>query len=179
MSFDTENPTPLDPQKSSEPPLPNHGPTPSGGPTSPLPSLPGSLPRPAHRSRKSKWLIWAAVGFLAIYTGGFAIAGLSRGYARWAWWLSGGEPFTGPVWEVKKERLQLAIVERGTLESAENSDDHDEHQHDAHVHRLGHRRIALAETHRAGERRARRGDEQQCDERVSQAPHGYKFLVLR
>jgi HlyD family secretion protein len=32
------------------------------------------------------------------------------------------EPFNGPTWTVKKERLQLAIVERGALESAENSD---------------------------------------------------------
>jgi HlyD family secretion protein len=32
------------------------------------------------------------------------------------------EPYTGPVWEVKKDRLQLTIVERGSLESAENGD---------------------------------------------------------
>ena len=31
-------------------------------------------------------------------------------------------PFTGPLWEVKKEKLQFLIVERGALESAENSD---------------------------------------------------------
>jgi HlyD family secretion protein len=32
------------------------------------------------------------------------------------------EPFTGPVWTAAKEKLQLSIVERGTLESAENSE---------------------------------------------------------
>ncbi len=33
-----------------------------------------------------------------------------------------GEPFIGPTWTVVKERLRLTIVERGGLESAENSD---------------------------------------------------------
>lgn len=32
------------------------------------------------------------------------------------------EPYTGPIWTVNRQKLQLAIVERGTLESAENSD---------------------------------------------------------
>lgn len=32
------------------------------------------------------------------------------------------EPYSGPTWAVTRQRLQLAIVERGTLESAENSD---------------------------------------------------------
>jgi HlyD family secretion protein len=30
--------------------------------------------------------------------------------------------YTGPTWDVRKERLQITIVERGTLESAENRD---------------------------------------------------------
>jgi HlyD family secretion protein len=33
-----------------------------------------------------------------------------------------GTPFTGPTWTVKKEPLRVTIVERGSLESAENSD---------------------------------------------------------
>ncbi len=33
-----------------------------------------------------------------------------------------GTPFTGPTWTVKKEILRVTIVERGSLESAENSD---------------------------------------------------------
>ena len=32
------------------------------------------------------------------------------------------EPFNGPTWVVSRERLQMTIVERGALESAENSD---------------------------------------------------------
>lgn len=32
------------------------------------------------------------------------------------------EPFNGPLWTAAKEKLQLSIVERGTLESAENSE---------------------------------------------------------
>lgn len=32
------------------------------------------------------------------------------------------EPFTGPLWTAAREKLQLSIVERGALESAENSE---------------------------------------------------------
>ncbi len=32
------------------------------------------------------------------------------------------EPFTGPTWTVKREKLLVNIIERGSLESAENSD---------------------------------------------------------
>lgn len=39
-----------------------------------------------------------------------------------AWRGRKPEPFTGPVWTAKTEILQLSIVERGTLESAENSE---------------------------------------------------------
>jgi HlyD family secretion protein len=34
----------------------------------------------------------------------------------------GREPYTGPTWKVSKQILKVTIVERGTLESAENSD---------------------------------------------------------
>jgi len=36
--------------------------------------------------------------------------------------LFGKAPFTGPTWTVVKEKLKIAIVERGSLESAKNSD---------------------------------------------------------
>ena len=36
--------------------------------------------------------------------------------------LFGREPFHGPTWKVRKERLKLAIVERGWLESSNNGD---------------------------------------------------------
>src|SRR4051794_36665770 len=39
-----------------------------------------------------------------------------------AWRGRKPEPFTGPLWTAKHEVLQLSIVERGTLESAENSE---------------------------------------------------------
>jgi HlyD family secretion protein len=39
-----------------------------------------------------------------------------------AWKGRNAEPFIGPVWTAKHEVLQLSIVERGTLESAENSE---------------------------------------------------------
>jgi HlyD family secretion protein len=39
-----------------------------------------------------------------------------------AWRGRKAEPFNGPLWTAKYETLQLAIVERGTLESAENSE---------------------------------------------------------
>jgi multidrug resistance efflux pump len=41
------------------------------------------------------------------------------------WWkgsLFAQTPFTGPTWTVRKEKVKLTIVARGTLESAKNSD---------------------------------------------------------
>src|SRR4051812_29409755 len=32
------------------------------------------------------------------------------------------EPYNGPVWEAQMQRLQVTIVERGSLESQENND---------------------------------------------------------
>ena len=40
----------------------------------------------------------------------------------WASKLLGKVPFSGPTWTVVSQRLQVSIVERGTLESAKNSD---------------------------------------------------------
>ena len=40
----------------------------------------------------------------------------------WSGKLLGKAPFTGPTWTVLKEKLKVAIVERGTLESARNGD---------------------------------------------------------
>lgn len=37
-------------------------------------------------------------------------------------WMRFPTPYTGPTWTVKRELLRVTIVERGTLESAENSD---------------------------------------------------------
>jgi multidrug efflux pump subunit AcrA (membrane-fusion protein) len=41
------------------------------------------------------------------------------------WWtgiLFGSQPFNGPTWTVRKEKLKITIVARGNLESAKNSD---------------------------------------------------------
>ena len=40
----------------------------------------------------------------------------------WTSKLLGKVPFSGPTWTVVSQRLQVSIVERGTLESAKNSD---------------------------------------------------------
>jgi HlyD family secretion protein len=69
--------------------------------------------RPRRPARRARW-VPVLLGLLLL-GGGVAAAAVAilRG---------GGEDFNGPLWTVKKERLQLAIVERGALESAENSD---------------------------------------------------------
>jgi HlyD family secretion protein len=44
------------------------------------------------------------------------------GYTFMTYFRGGRDPFTGPTWTVKKEKLLVNIIERGSLESAENSD---------------------------------------------------------
>src|SRR5205807_6378722 len=44
------------------------------------------------------------------------------GGAWWAGKLFGRPPFAGPTWTVRLEKLKVAIVERGSLESAKNGD---------------------------------------------------------
>src|SRR5262249_22695379 len=63
--------------------------------------------------RKYAIYIWVAGALLicAIVFGALAIV------SRFV-----GAPFNGPTWTVKKETLRVTIVERGSLESAENSD---------------------------------------------------------
>jgi multidrug efflux pump subunit AcrA (membrane-fusion protein) len=76
-------------------------------------------PRPeastGRKGRKSKFrgLLVPAVGLTLVVLLGV-----------WFFFFRPGrtEAYTGPTWEVKKDRLQLTIVERGSLESAENSD---------------------------------------------------------
>src|SRR5688500_14474884 len=67
--------------------------------------------RPARRRSR-----WASALVLLVLVGAASTA------AAYYFLTGATEPFNGPVWTVKKERLQLAIVERGALESAENSD---------------------------------------------------------
>jgi HlyD family secretion protein len=56
----------------------------------------------------------AAVGLVLVI-------GLAAGMS-WAGKLLGKVPFSGPTWTVVTQRLKVSIVERGTLESAKNSD---------------------------------------------------------
>lgn len=52
------------------------------------------------------------------------VIGLLVVLAIWKFFPFGRTVFTGPIHVVKKERLQFAIVERGTLESQKNSEIH-------------------------------------------------------
>ncbi len=47
---------------------------------------------------------------------------LLAGLAWWSGHLFDRAPFTGHTWTVRKEKLKVAIVERGSLESAKNGD---------------------------------------------------------
>ncbi len=72
-------------------------------------------PRPTPKSAFSK-----AAPFLWIagFVGCVCIAAVV-----FFWFIRGGrEPYNGPIWTVKKQRLKVDIIERGSLESAENSD---------------------------------------------------------
>jgi HlyD family secretion protein len=73
---------------------------------------------PHHSSRPKKtWLRrYASTGVIAL---GVLAAAATLVVA---WTGRKSEPFNGPLWTAKYEVLQLSIVERGTLESAENSE---------------------------------------------------------
>jgi len=82
----------------------------------PAPTAPPSQEERARRRsarRRRRLFIWAPILLLA--TAGASFGG-------WYWFRGVRAPFNGPTWVAAKERLQLTIVERGTLESAENSD---------------------------------------------------------
>ena len=64
--------------------------------------------------RKYALYTWIAAAVLVIGGGTARYLLLTR--------LIIGTPFTGPTWTVKREVLRVTIVERGSLESAENAD---------------------------------------------------------
>jgi len=80
---------------------------------------PTSSPSPEERSRRraarrrKRLLFGLPIAFL--FVAGAAFAG-------WAYFQGPRAPFNGPTWTVGPERLQLSIVERGTLESRDNRD---------------------------------------------------------
>jgi RND family efflux transporter MFP subunit len=86
---------------------------PDGKPESRHRAHPSRLPRPAGVSWKRKAII---AGALVLLLGGGLLV-LWRSGALFA-----RQPFTGPTWTVRKEKLKLTIVARGNLESAKNSD---------------------------------------------------------
>jgi HlyD family secretion protein len=72
------------------------------------------LPKPQGWSRRARTLTAIAV-----------IAVLVASLVGASWLIFGGfaaDSFAGPIWTVKREKLVLTIVERGALESVENSD---------------------------------------------------------
>jgi multidrug resistance efflux pump len=67
------------------------------------------------RLKKGKKNIWLLIGL-----GGTLLVLLC--VALYFWLLGGRAPFNGPTWTVRKEKLVLTIVERGSLESADNKE---------------------------------------------------------
>src|SRR5262245_18584213 len=101
----------------NDPPFPN--PFPPDPPEDPNGSNPPSLSelpssRPRRRNRKKRTVICVSV--LVVVVSG--IAGSLWVFAR----NLGTESYTGPIHVVKREKLVVTVVERGGLESAENSE---------------------------------------------------------
>jgi multidrug efflux pump subunit AcrA (membrane-fusion protein) len=97
---------------------PSVGPSPSGNGGQPAghatPPGPSRLPRPKGWSTSQKLIRF---GGLAILVVAVLVVGLGMRSS-----LFGRQPFNGPTWKARKERLKITIVARGTLESAKNSD---------------------------------------------------------
>src|SRR5262249_27025492 len=125
MSLHQTNPTaaetsPLPPTSGNGPALMGNGPSASSASRSFQPG--SSRLRRRRLSRTTKIVLWSLFGVVLVYSAGAAIAAISSGKPRMMWWLAAHEPFDGPTHVVKKEKLQLAIVERGALESAVNAE---------------------------------------------------------
>jgi len=90
--------------------------------TSPLLAIIGNH-RSRGPSRLPKVRPWTSERKLGIVVG-FGLLGFLALAAGMSWGskLLGRAPFTGPTWTVPREKLKVAIVERGTLESARNGD---------------------------------------------------------
>lgn len=66
---------------------------------------------------------WLRVRNLLAFAGvGLALLGVWSARTSWVSALFGKAPFAGPTWTVPREKLRVAIVERGTIESARNGD---------------------------------------------------------
>jgi multidrug efflux pump subunit AcrA (membrane-fusion protein) len=100
--------TQLEPQAPSHPPSPvSLNPSQNGGPH--------PVEHPTRRPTRSRPR-WVSTAIFALVVAGLVTAAAVYFLSEQA------APFHGPLHTVKKEPLKLAIVERGALESAENSD---------------------------------------------------------
>jgi multidrug resistance efflux pump len=90
----------------------------NGETTGPSPSLARASSRPPRAqpwSKQRKILTLSGLGVLSLLAV-LVIVLWSTGA------LFGRPPFNGPTWKVQKQKLKIAIVERGSLESANNGD---------------------------------------------------------
>jgi hypothetical protein len=82
-----------------------------------LPNAPGSSRLPKGGRRWSnRWRIGVGVAALLVFGAAItAVLGVTGV-------LFGKQPYSGPTWTVRKEKLKITIVARGSLESANNGD---------------------------------------------------------
>ena len=81
-----------------------------------------SPPRPTGKSPDPKPSLLRRYGAYVWVVGFLVVAVVGIGVYLFLTRMITGAPFQGPTWTVKKEVLRVTIVERGSLESAENSD---------------------------------------------------------
>src|SRR5262249_39824075 len=79
------------------------------------PSPASSSPRLPSRMKKGRRSVWLIAGLGAVLL-------ILVGLVFYFWLLGPKAPFNGPTWTVKREKLVLTIVERGSLESADNKE---------------------------------------------------------
>ena len=85
----------------------------NGSSPRPLPTAKSAEPKPGVLRQYSLY-IWVGGFFILAIVAFSVVMMFTRGI--------GNTPFKGPTWTVKSEILRVTIVERGSLESAENSD---------------------------------------------------------
>src|SRR6516225_10752448 len=74
-----------------------------------------SSPRLPSRMKKPRRGVWVLAALGSVLLALFSLV-------IYFWLLGPKAPFNGPTWTVKREKLVLTIVERGSLESADNKD---------------------------------------------------------
>src|SRR6516165_9962400 len=74
-----------------------------------------SSPRLPSRMKKPRRGVWVLAALGSVLLALFSLV-------IYFWLLGSKAPFNGPTWTVKREKLVLTIVERGSLESADNKE---------------------------------------------------------